>query len=103
MKTIHKFQFDMEKNRTQIHGFPMAMHSRILTVQVQHGLVTMWAEVETEAPIVVREFIINGTGQPMHPRCGVYIGSVGLSGYVWHVYESDYADRMRVERAPVAA
>lgn len=47
----------------------------------------MWAEVESDAPTELREFLIVGTGNPL-PAVGHYVGTAtGQEGLIWHVYE----------------
>lgn len=66
----------------------MPSGGRVLTVQLQHGVITLWAEVEPEAPRVSRTFRIVGTGQAFDPTGLDYVGTVQAeSGLVWHVYE----------------
>lgn len=68
---------------------PVAMpkDARVIAVQNQRGAVTLWAEVEAEAPPVNRVFRIIGTGHSFD-RTGLrYVGTVQVNAFVWHVYE----------------
>ena len=70
------------------HDLEMPFGSTVLTVQNQHGVSTLWAEVETEAPTVKRTFEWAGTGHAV-PQGGVYVGTVQVQGgaFVFHLYE----------------
>lgn len=68
----------------------MPKGARLLSFQVQDGKLCVWAEVDTEAEKETRYFAIHGTGHEMPREMGysdTYIGTVQISGYVWHLYE----------------
>lgn len=48
---------------------------------------SLWVEVDTDAPLEGRTFVIAGTGQQLH--AGTYVGTVldGSLELVWHVFE----------------
>lgn len=90
MKTIWKFPLALGKSILK-----MPAGSISLFAGDQRGALQLWAQVETEAPIVRRLFSVYGTGEPMEEIPGrVYVGSVlSLEGHlVWHVYEYPGAD-----------
>lgn len=66
---------------------PMPKGAKVITAQVQRGAVTLWAEVDPDAPRVERRFRIVGTGHPFEPIGLSYIGTVQNGLLVWHVYE----------------
>jgi hypothetical protein len=47
---------------------------------------TIWAEVDTEAPQVARQFVTVGTGHPLR-NVGAYVGTYPSGPFVWHIYE----------------
>jgi hypothetical protein len=84
--------------RRQIWKFPitspdgtridMPQGARILTVQMQAGMPTLWAVVDPEAPRRARYFRVVGTGHTH--EAGVfrdYLGTVQDGPFVWHVFE----------------
>lgn len=70
--------------------FAMPDGATILSLQWQHGVLTMWAAVDPSAPRTIREFALFKTGRPLD---GIdvtrYIGTVQTLGGspVWHVFE----------------
>jgi hypothetical protein len=58
---------------------------RPLSVQVQDGVPTIWAEVEPGGGID-RAVTIVGTGGEVPPFAGPFLGTVQLGEFVWHVY-----------------
>ena len=52
--------------------------------------IEIWAEVDTEAHMEMREFRVVGTGNPMPGDCGTFVGTVITNdGFlVWHVFEA---------------
>jgi hypothetical protein len=84
MKTIWKFQLRL----TDLQIVSMPKGAEILTVQVQHGIITMWAKVNTDAELVRVPIQIVGTGNP-YQSVGKYIGTVQLDGFVWHLFQED--------------
>ena len=68
----------------------MPRGAEILTVQVQHGVPTIWALVDTDAPKVNRLVRVYGTGWdlPKHVLGERYIGTWQQDdGLVWHLFE----------------
>lgn len=47
----------------------------------------LWAEVETEAELEVRHFVVYGTGHPIAPVV-TYVGTACTGDFVLHVYEA---------------
>lgn len=63
--------------------------ARILDLQMQGDVPTLWALVDPEAPIQERRFIGVATGQIFHAEHGQdYIGTFQMaSGLVFHLFE----------------
>lgn len=85
MKTIWKFPIKV----TAEQKVKMPFDSKIIAVQVQHGEITLWAEVLEQSPPLDRTIEIFGTGHRMSAAPRNYIGTVQTMGgsLVWHVYE----------------
>ena len=84
MITIYKYQFQIA-DKIEIE---MPIHSDILAIQLQNGIPTMWAKVDTSLQKVKRIFVVFGTG---HEISSVFdyrhIGTIQLNGFVWHIFE----------------
>jgi hypothetical protein len=87
MKTIHKHQFSI--NHLTLHtGFQITTYAnmRVLDVQVQNGLPTMWVLVDPYASQTIYKFRIYGTGHDVENKIGNYIATIQLGEYVWHIF-----------------
>lgn len=85
MKTIYKYPLNLGR---QVVLLPLG--ARVLTAQVQHETICLWAEVaDPEGKKERRTFNVVGTGHPIPNNPGVYIGTVQMQEgrFVWHVYE----------------
>lgn len=66
----------------------MPIDAQVLSIQVQNGIPTMWAKVETNNPKAIRTFLVFGTGREINPVFDyVHIVTIQLDGFVWHVFE----------------
>lgn len=89
MKTIHRYELPI----TDRPSVRMPRGAQILTAPVSGrnrlGRVELWACVDTDTSMEVREFCIVGTGNPMPDDCGQFIGTVATNGgaYIWHLFE----------------
>jgi hypothetical protein len=84
MITIHKYQFKIA-DRIEIE---MPIHSDILSIQLQNGIPTMWAKVDTSLQRVKRIFVVFGTGHEINSLFDYrHIGTIQLDGFVWHIFE----------------
>lgn len=74
---------------TDIQNVMMPEGARVLTVQMQHGELCMWALVNPDAPKQRREIEVIGTGNPMPDAVRRYIGTAQQLGgqLIWHVFE----------------
>ena len=63
--------------------------AKLLTVQLQGGIPTLWALVEKNAPYEdTRQIILLGTGHDIDHELGEYLGTIQTEiGLVWHVFE----------------
>lgn len=85
MKTIHKYSLVLEEKQT----VAMPLDSVILTVQMQSGVCSVWAEVDTDNPMGLREFFVAATGGPLPPSDAKYVATVQDGIFVWHIYTRD--------------
>lgn len=85
MKTVWKFPLEtMDRARVS-----MPYGSQILSFQSQYNVATIWALVDTNAPMVEREFLMVGTGHQHPVDAGAFIGTFQVSEgmFVFHVFE----------------
>lgn len=85
--TIWKFPLKI----TGVQAVEMPKGAKILTVQMQHDEMCIWAIVNPDVEKQKRLFRVIGTGHPIESK-GIealeYIGSVQQSDlFVWHLYE----------------
>lgn len=84
MKTIWKY----ELKHTDGQSVEMPEKAEILTVQMQMGILCLWAKVESDNAREKRNILIRGTGNHIGD-VGDYIGTYQLQGgeLVFHVFE----------------
>lgn len=75
----------------------MPAGSRLLSVQAQRGKPQLWAMVDTDAPTVIREFALCGTGHDatwVAVRGGVYVGTFQMNddSLVFHLFDLGEAE-----------
>jgi hypothetical protein len=83
MRTVWKFIF---RDTDEPQALQIPDLAEILLVHGQGNRITLWAEVDENAPRVPRWFIITGTGAQV-PHNGEYVGTAFVGPYVWHVWE----------------
>lgn len=86
--SVWKFQLQIIDRCT----LEMPQGARVLCVQPQNNLPTLWALVDLAAPMVKRDFLIFGTGHPLDVALWsrpIYVGTVQTHGgnLVWHVFD----------------
>lgn len=83
MNTIWKFP--LEVTDSQLVNIPEG--AKILTVQTQQGIVTLWAVIDPSKDPDTLEVRILGTGNPAdNIEDMFYIGTVQERIFVWHVF-----------------
>ena len=83
MRIIWKYQLDVRA--TQKIKMPDPAH--MLTVQVQDNVPVLWAIVDSAAEKKTVTVTMHGTGTEPGPDPDEhYVGTVQLSGYVWHYF-----------------
>lgn len=83
MKSIHKVTLLIaDEQRVKLPTI-----ARAVAVQVQRGYISMWAEVETSAPLRTYQVLTRGTGHPV-PSGYAYLGTYQIDdgALVFHVY-----------------
>lgn len=85
MKTIYKYQLQPLDRQL----VPMPNGAQILTVQMQGEHPCVWAMVDIDKPVVVREIRMYGTGHPIDHDPGRYIGTIQMRGgqLIFHFFE----------------
>ena len=91
MRSIYKYDIVNTSN-----GIIEGPITKLLTAQIQHGTIVVWAEVDTEAPNRKFEVFPLGTGWPLDPPAGkecildthTYLSTVQMAGdsLIFHVY-----------------
>ncbi len=85
MKTIYKVPLMIAGDAT----VNLQRGAKILCVQMQNEVPTMWYECDTAEPLEPRRILMYGTGQQMWEGDGrgPYLGTLQVAVYVFHVYE----------------
>lgn len=86
----------MGEQRRAVYKYPLEItdeqvirvseEHRVVLVGLQHGVPTIWIEVDPSAPQPPHRFFVHGTGHPIVPGA-VHVGSFQQAAFVWHVYE----------------
>lgn len=65
-----------------------------LSVQMQGGVLCLWAEVNDTAPAASCRVFVHGTGHEVHPDAARFVGTFQLPDYglVFHVYTEEASD-----------
>ena len=79
IKQIWKYKFN--------YGIEMPLDAKILTIQTQDGEPTIWALVNPNNELEIRNFRIVGTGNPFDDTNYTYIGTFQDGPFVWHLFE----------------
>jgi hypothetical protein len=82
MRTIYKYRLGLTDDSLQ-----MPIGAEILCVQTQQGEITIWALVDTNAASETRRFAIHGTGFSVPNDGRLYLGTVQIAPFVWHIFE----------------
>jgi hypothetical protein len=69
-------------------------NARVRAVGHQNGGVVMWVQLQPDAPKVRRVFTVVGTGWDGIGRDDLYVGTVQVTPYVWHVFESSFKEEL---------
>lgn len=86
MRAIHKYPIEID----DIAALKLPAGAQVLCVQLQRGQPCIWALVDTDAPLVTRNFAWRGTGHDVDPcAVGQYVGTIQLQSgeLVFHLFE----------------
>ncbi len=86
-RAVWKWSLPMSEALAEGVDVAMPSTTHLVSVQEQHGLITLWGLVEPDAPTVKRRFKIVGTGDRAVGPEDVYCGTVQMGMFVWHVFE----------------
>ncbi len=90
MKTIHKFPLDSKATKVFPipHDFEINVPAgaEFLSIQLQDGVATIWAKVNTDHPLLPWRVFIFGTGMEMPDDPGKFLGTIQHGHLVWHYY-----------------
>ena len=108
MRSIYKYDIVNTSN-----GIIEGPITKLLTAQVQHGTIVVWAEVDTEAPNRKFEVFPLGTGWPLDTPAGkecildthTYLSTVQLAGgsLIFHVYYAEITPKSLKKNPPMPA
>jgi len=94
MKTVWKFPCNLDEvNDNNQIVFNMPAGAKVISTEVQHGIVVIWAVIDDQVPEVQRRrFEFVGTGAPLlqsETKEYRFVGTVMLisGNLVWHVFE----------------
>lgn len=80
--TIWKFELEL----TRVQTVEMPASSEIISVQVQRGIICVWAKVSMTASLRPRLIYIFGTGHPILEPVK-HLETVQIGDFVWHVFD----------------
>ena len=94
MRSIYKYSFMNNKD-----GIIEGPITKLLTAQVQHGTMVVWAEVDTEKPNRKFQIMPIGTGWPLDAPAGkecildshTYLSTIQMGGgsLIFHIYAKE--------------
>lgn len=89
MESMKIFKYPVELFECEIE---IPNNVRILSFQLQNDVPTIWALVNENEEKIKRHFRFFGTGEylPEDILKNVYIGTVIIKGYVWHLWEGKF-------------
>jgi hypothetical protein len=82
---IYKFPLRI----TDYQEVTMHKGARIMSVGNQNGVLCIWAHVDPKAEPEKRAFHVVGTGHTVPVDANVFIGTVIIDPFVWHVFEEE--------------
>jgi len=87
MISIWKFILDRPSNFFGEFTVKMPTGSKPLSAGLQGDTLCIWAEVNTDAEMIDKQFIIIGTGKELTGEEGSFIDTIFQGPFVWHVYQ----------------
>lgn len=83
MKTIWKFEIALEATQ----AIEMPRGAEIISVQFQHGVMCLWAIVDSNAAAEQRIIQVFGTGHDFKAHNRKHLATLVQGAFVWHVFE----------------
>lgn len=65
----------------------MPRGARLLTAQLQHGKLQLWAMADPDAPNAQRTINVFGTGPTFATTPGVFLATFQKGPFAWHVFD----------------
>lgn len=89
VSTVWKYDVPVDD---QVHVVDMPPGFVIGVACQRPNCVTFWAEVDSDAPVASRSFVVIGTGHIV-PDESIHLGIAFDGPFVWHLYEVDLEGR----------
>ena len=93
MKVIWKYEIPTESfwNKFPRGEFQLEIpeESTVLCVQTQNDRPHLWAKVETDKPLEIRNFYVVGTGCCFPEEANFYVGTWQNNSFVWHLFSEE--------------
>jgi len=89
VKTVHKYEINLhDLDRESMAMVKIRKGATLLSVGTQRfGYVAIWAQVDTETPMMDWQIWIYGTGHTIAaPDTAKFLGTVFMDGLVFHVF-----------------
>lgn len=89
MRTIYRYKLGLD----DFSSINLPVGAEVLSISNErvntHIEIEMWAAVDTNRPLVTRQFAVVGTGHAMPEGSAKFIGTVMVDNgeYVFHVFE----------------
>ncbi len=87
-RTIWKYILEAALNPQELS---LPKGALFLSAQIQHGLITLWFEIDGAREREIRGFRLLETGQEIPPSCKIYLATIQFQHgmRVYHLYEED--------------
>jgi hypothetical protein len=87
MKTIHKYKLTAPKGNSFISETELPIGAEILCIGVQNNIPYIWAIIDTDNDVEIRELIILPNGIEIKEDLGKYISTIQIAVLVFHIFE----------------
>jgi hypothetical protein len=92
VRCVWKYPLNLVEGATHHYEIPDGI---VRHVGEQSRTIMLWIEVDPEGPLRRRTFQVVGTGFPEIEPGFVYLGTVPIGPWVWHVYEDTRAGNVQ--------
>ncbi len=83
-RAIWKYEFEVTEI-VQVYDVPAGAKPVHVAAQGRH--VCLWMDVDNEATMGERSFMVAGTGHDGLPADAAYLGAAHIHPFVWHLFE----------------